>query len=71
MVKGLKAKFQQNEYLKRALKSTGSDDIIFADVDNVVWGAGLNAFSNDITDPQKWKGKNLLGKALKEVRDSL
>lgn len=34
-----------------------------------IWGIGIHI--NDIYDQEKWKGQNLLGKALMEVRDYL
>jgi ribA/ribD-fused uncharacterized protein len=71
MSRALKAKFHQNEYLKKALKETGNNRLIFADVNNLRWGAGVDSNSPDITNPSAWKGQNLLGKALEEVRQSV
>ena len=36
-----------------------------------IWGVGLAADGDRITDPQAWRGLNLLGFALMTVRDEL
>lgn len=36
-----------------------------------IWGIGLEESSIDAVNPRKWKGTNLLGFALMEVRDAL
>lgn len=36
-----------------------------------VWGIHLSAASPEARDPLKWRGENLLGFALMEVRDEL
>ncbi|MEN0050216.1 MAG: NADAR domain-containing protein, partial [Bacteroidota bacterium] len=36
-----------------------------------IWGIGLAADANNIENPDTWKGLNLLGYALMEVRDQL
>ena len=38
---------------------------------DAIWGIRLSASSPDARDPMKWRGKNLLGFALMEVRDEL
>ncbi|XP_052712038.1 uncharacterized protein LOC128186285 [Crassostrea angulata] len=68
---GNMAKFFQNEELKQKLLSTYPKTLVEARKDSETWGIGL-----DKTDPRAWKkqtwqGKNLLGKILTEVRDSL
>jgi ribA/ribD-fused uncharacterized protein len=35
------------------------------------WGIGLAADHSDSCNMQKWKGRNLLGEVLMEVRDEL
>ncbi|KAI6234772.1 hypothetical protein M3Y99_00767000 [Aphelenchoides fujianensis] len=71
MKRALKAKFFQNLYLKKALKETGNDVLVFADDSNLRWSAGVQHTSPKIADPSAWKGKNLLGDALMQVRSSL
>lgn len=36
-----------------------------------VWGIGLSADDVDIFDKTKWKGQNLLGKVLMQIRKEL
>ena len=38
---------------------------------DTVWGIGLGAKSSNITNPHSWKGLNLLGFALMQVRDCI
>ncbi|RYF96968.1 MAG: DUF1768 domain-containing protein, partial [Chitinophagaceae bacterium] len=38
---------------------------------DTIWGIGLAADDPGIENPSNWKGENLLGYALMEVRDRL
>ena len=67
---GLKAKFIQNEDLANTLLATGEKHIIEASTDPF-WGVGLNLWSGDLFNPEKWTGKNTLGTALMSVRKTL
>lgn len=72
VVKGNMAKFSQNEEIKEFLLNTGYKVIVQASPYDTVWGIGLS--EDEIiksNDPTKWKGQNLLGFALMEVRDEL
>lgn len=60
MKKCLLAKFEQNLSLKELLLSTGSEEIAEDSPWDAIWGLGKDG-----------KGKNLLGKALMEIRDIL
>lgn len=71
VVKGNLAKFSQNERLKSYLLSTADKIIVEASPKDDVWGIGLEESAIDIINPLKWKGTNLLGFALMEVRDLL
>lgn len=71
MKKGLYLKFNQNIELKSLLLSTGDRILVEASPYDKIWGVGLNWYDVRINDPKLWKGLNLLGKALMEVRDTL
>lgn len=65
------AKFSQNEALKEYLVNTKDRIIVEASPVDSIWGIGLAADSPNATNPTKWKGHNLLGYVLMEVRDRL
>ena len=65
------AKFQQNPDLAAELKSTAPTTLVEASPVDRIWGIGLAADHPDAQGPTKWRGKNLLGKVLTEVRDLL
>lgn len=71
VVKGNLAKFSQNERLKSYLLSTADKIIVEASPKDDVWGIGLEESAIDVINPRKWRGTNLLGFALMEVRDLL
>ena len=64
-------KFSQNRYLQEFLLSTGDSVLVEASPYDSVWGIRLPANSPEAQDPKKWRGQNLLGFALMEVRDEL
>ena len=69
--RGVKAKFSQNEDIREILLSTGNALLAECSPYDKKWGIGI-----DISDPDrfviaKWKGKNLLGRILMEVREEL
>ncbi|MCL4145044.1 UNVERIFIED_CONTAM: hypothetical protein GTU68_065736 [Idotea baltica] len=64
-------KFSQNEALKDYLLSTRNRVLVEASPVDTIWGIGLAKDSEHITNPLKWRGLNLLGFALMEVRDIL
>ncbi|MCT4596853.1 MAG: NADAR family protein [Vallitalea sp.] len=65
------AKFIQNEKLKQYLISTKDSVLVEASPYDKIWGIGLSADHENATNPLLWKGQNLLGFALMEVRDEL
>lgn len=71
MVKVLREKFGQNPHLRSALLSTGNLILVEASPFDKIWGIGLRPDNPLAMDPSKWKGMNLLGKALMQVRDEL
>ena len=68
---GLKAKFAQNDNLRRQLVET--QDAILAEcaVKDCVWGIGLSMHDPNRLNLEQWRGKNLLGYTLMMVRDGL
>ena len=64
-------KFSQNEELKNYLLNTNNRILVEASPVDPIWGIGLAHDHADANYPEKWKGLNLLGFALMEVRDEL
>jgi len=64
-------KFSQNPDLKIFLLSTNDRVIVEASPVDPIWGIGMASDHTDASNPEKWKGLNLLGFALMEVRDEL
>lgn len=69
--RGNLAKFSQDENLKEFLLITGDKIIVEASPYDCIWGIGMSANDENIENPIDWKGENLLGFALMEVRDLL
>ena len=69
MVQALEAKFTDPE-LRKILLETGDRIIVEASPYDRIWGVGLSEEDDDLY-AGNWKGQNLLGKALMEVRDKL
>ena len=65
------AKYSQKPLLKDLLLSTGDKIIVEVSPYDKIWGIGLHWEDDDVLDESKWKGQNLLGKALMEVRKQL
>lgn len=64
-------KFTQNEELKQFLIQTGTKVMVEASPVDPVWGIGLAEDAPNARNPKEWRGENLLGFALMEVRDEL
>lgn len=64
-------KFSQHPALKDFLLGTKDRILVEASPVDPVWGIGLAADHPTIENPQTWRGENLLGYALMEVRDVL
>lgn len=70
-MKGNKAKFSQNPTLKEFLLSTGDSILAEASPYDSIWGIGLGWEDAEKGGVAQWRGENLLGCALMEVRDWL
>lgn len=71
VVSGNFEKFSQNAKLKEFMVSTGERILVEASPVDKIWGIGLAADNDDVENPNKWKGLNLLGFALMQVRTRL
>ncbi|MEO5893579.1 MAG: NADAR family protein [Ferruginibacter sp.] len=71
VVDGNYHKFSQHDQLKYFLLSTGDAVIVEASPTDAIWGIGISGDNPDALEPGKWRGLNLLGFALMEVRDKL
>lgn len=64
-------KFSQNEKFKEFLLSTNDKILVEASPYDTIWGVGMLETDPRAQNPSQWKGENLLGFALMEVRDEL
>jgi ribA/ribD-fused uncharacterized protein len=64
-------KFSQHPPLQAYLLTTVDRVLVEASPVDTIWGIGLAADSPDAASPARWRGPNLLGFALMEVRDQL
>ncbi|MEO3843713.1 NADAR family protein [Streptomyces sp. CNZ287] len=71
VVRGNLAKFGRHPGLGAYLLGTGSRILVEASPVDRVWGIGLAATDDRAQDPGAWRGLNLLGFALMEVRATL
>ncbi|MDE6679302.1 MAG: NADAR family protein [Ruminococcus sp.] len=71
VIKGNYAKFSQNPELKKFLLVTNNRVLVEASPYDKIWGIGMSADSIGINNPLNWKGENLLGFCLMEVRDMI
>lgn len=71
VVRGNRAKFEQNPDLRAFLLGTGERVLVEASPMDRIWGIGLKGDDPRAEDPERWRGLNLLGFALMEVRRRL
>jgi ribA/ribD-fused uncharacterized protein len=73
MLRAVTLKFTQNEDLREFLLSKKFDGKHFVEASpfDEIWGIGYDENHVFADDETKWKGLNLLGKCLDEVRDNL
>jgi ribA/ribD-fused uncharacterized protein len=64
-------KFNQYPQYAEYLMNTGNRILVEASPVDKIWGIGLSKDDEDIENPYCWRGLNLLGFALMEVRDFL
>lgn len=71
VVQGNLAKFSQNPALRDFLLNTGEKILVEASPHDRIWGVGLDEHAPEAHDPARWRGLNLLGFALMQVRSQL
>ena len=71
VVKANFVKFSQNSELKNFLINTGTRVLVEASPVDKIWGIGLAQDNSASENPNTWKGLNLLGFALMDVREQL
>ncbi|MFD0545852.1 NADAR family protein [Streptomyces mexicanus] len=71
VVEGSVHKFAAHPELREFLLNTGEKVLVEASPVDRVWGIGLAADDEAATDPERWKGANLLGFALMAARERL
>ena len=71
VVKGNFLKFAQNKPLLERLVLTGGRTIAEASPVDCIWGIGMSVRDDGLLNQENWRGENLLGKALMEVRSQL
>jgi ribA/ribD-fused uncharacterized protein len=71
VVAGNLAKFGQHADLRAFLVATGQKVLVEASPHDLIWGIGLAADHPDVHRPTAWRGLNLLGFALMDVRGRL
>ena len=68
---GNKLKFTQNESLLETLLGTGHKTFVEASPSDKIWGIGMTENDPNAVHPNKWRGLNLLGQILTQLRDEL
>jgi ribA/ribD-fused uncharacterized protein len=71
VVVGNLAKFTQHADLREFLTATGRKVLVEASPLDRIWGIGMAATNPAAHRPSAWRGANLLGFALMDVRDQL
>ncbi|KAJ1372153.1 Infection Response protein [Parelaphostrongylus tenuis] len=67
-MKASMAKFKQNCLMRYQLFRTIGSVLVEADSDDTYWGIGLSIGDPDIADPSKWRGYNVMGEILMQIR---
>lgn len=69
--RGNRAKFSQHVQLRNALFATVGTTLVEASPQDCIWGIGLSMEDPRKEDPANWRGLNLLGNVLTELRDEM
>jgi hypothetical protein len=68
VVKGNYAKFTQHKDLQEELLNTKDFILVEASPYDIIWGIGMGENSPGVEDKKNWKGLNLFGIAITEVK---
>ena len=71
VVRGLLAKFSQNEDLKQKLLATDDAVLVECAGSDQIWACGVRLNDDRRRDTANWTGMNILGFALMEVREMI
>jgi ribA/ribD-fused uncharacterized protein len=71
MERGVKAKLMQHPEIRKKLMATGERRIAEANPRSKFWGIGTSYNTSKADNPEKWPGKNTLGKIYEELRRQL
>ena len=71
LLTAIRAKFSQNRELKQALINTGDSIIAEASPYDDIFGIKMTAEEALQVSPDQWRGQNILGRALMDVRMEL
>jgi ribA/ribD-fused uncharacterized protein len=71
VTEGNYAKFTQHPRLRDFLLSTGDAILVEASPYDRIWGIGMGATHPNSQNPLEWRGTNLLGFALMDVRERI
>ena len=69
--RGAYEKFSQDPELAALIASEKGKQFVEASPYDRIWGVGLSVKDSSIHDPSKWKGQNLLGKALDQTLEKI
>ena len=64
-----KAKYEQNDLLRKQLLSTYPATLVECNPRDIFWGIGIDKRNRDVYDRSKWRGENAMGVLLTNLRD--
>ena len=71
VIQGNFLKFSQHENLRQFLLNSSNRILVESSPVDNVWGIGMHRDDKNVENPKLWKGPNLLGFCLMEVREKL
>ncbi|KHJ84345.1 hypothetical protein OESDEN_15943 [Oesophagostomum dentatum] len=71
MMKAVMAKFKLDRRMRYQLFRTAGSVLVEASPHDIYWGIGLSIDDPNVADPTQWKGLNVMGEVLMQIRDVL